>query len=221
MKTMAEESFEKLTMAEQESFKRIVNLLLARSFLLQGNYDFEDHRRRSNPDYVFAERHFELLSEYLSMAGFRLERDTQYGVISLSSEFEYTRVKFDKLTTLAVYVLRLIYEEEREKLSLRTEMFTTTGDLVHKMHALKLVKKKPADEKLRQMLRTLNRFSVIEKAEGAWEAADTRLLIQPVILFIVTNERISNMYQLIDDDGAEDDSYEAVEADAADSLASL
>lgn len=130
-------------------------------------------------------------------------------------------MKFDKLTTLAVYVLRLIYEEEREKLSLRTEMFTTTGDLVHKMHALKLVKKKPADEKLRQILRTLNRFSVIEKAEGPWEAAETRLLIQPVILFIVTNERISNMYQLIDDDGAEDDSYEAVEADAADSLASL
>ena len=42
-------------------------------------------------------------------------------------------------------------------------------------------------------------------------------MILPTILFIVTNERISNMYQLIDEEETAEN--EETEADAADSLA--
>ena len=116
-----------------------------------------------------------------------------------------------------LYVLRLIYEEEREKLSLSRDIFTTTGDLVHKMLSLGVIKRKPANLTLRDSLRTLNRFRIVEKVDGPWENADTRLLILPTILFIVTNERISNMYQLIDEEETAEN--EETEADAADSLA--
>ena len=124
-----------------------------------------------------------------------------------------------------LYVLRLIYEEEREKLSLSKDVFISTGDLVHKMISLGVFRKKPANLILRDSLRMLNRFRVIEKPEGNWEAADTKLLILPTILFIVTNERISNMYKLIDEDEngveilPEDEEDEETYQDAADSLA--
>ena len=199
---MFEEKFEKLGMMDQESFKRIVNWLLAHTFLLQAEYDFNDSMRRSNRDYLFVDRHFELFQDYLEYSGFRLERDTNYGVVSLASSFDFNRQKFDKMTTLMVYVLRLIYEEEREKLSLSSDIFTTTGDLVHKMISLGIIRKKPADAALRDSLRRLFRFQIIDKPEGAWEAAGTRLLILPTILFIVTNQRISNMYELLEDGGA-------------------
>lgn len=130
---MFEEAFEKLNLTEQEAFRRIVNWLLAHTYLLQGTYAFEDNMNRTNPDYLFVERNFELFQDYLEYAGFRLERDSNYGVIFLSSSYEFNRVKLDKATTLMLYVLRLIYEEEREKLSLSRDIFTTTGDLVHKM----------------------------------------------------------------------------------------
>lgn len=214
---MFEEMFEKLNMTEQESFKRLVNWLLAHTYLLQDSYIFEDHMKRTNPDYLFVERHFEIFQEYLGYAGFCLERDSNYGVIFLTSVYDFNRVKFDKVTTLLLYVLRLIYEEEREKLSLSSDIFITTGDLVHKMISLGVMKKKPSNILLRDSLRMLNRFRVIEKVEGLWEAADTKLLILPTILFIVTNERISNMYQLIDEEGQTED--EETEADAADTLA--
>jgi hypothetical protein len=68
-----------------------------------------------------------LFQEDLKYSGFQLERDSNYGVISLSSSYDANRQKFDRLTTLMVYVLRLIYEEEREILSLSKESFTTTG----------------------------------------------------------------------------------------------
>ena len=204
---MFEEAFEKLNLTEQEAFRRIVNWLLAHTYLLQGTYAFEDNMNRTNPDYLFVERNFELFQE----------RDSNYGVIFLSSSYEFNRVKLDKATTLMLYVLRLIYEEEREKLSLSRDIFTTTGDLVHKMLSLGVTKRKPANLTLRDSLRTLNRFRIVEKVDGPWENADTRLLILPTILFIVTNERISNMYQLIDEE--ETAEHEETEEDAADSLA--
>ena len=214
---MFEEAFEKLNLTEQEAFRRIVNWLLAHTYLLQGTYAFEDNMNRTTPDYLFVERNFELFQDYLEYAGFRLERDSNYGVIFLSSSYEFNRVKLDKATTLMLYVLRLIYEEEREKLSLSRDIFTTTGDLVHKMLSLGVITRKPANLTLRDSLRTLNRFRIVEKVDGPWENADTRLLILPTILFIVTNERISNMYQLIDEE--EPGEHEETEADAADSLA--
>lgn len=213
---MFEERFEKLNMTEQESFKRIVNWLLAHTYLLQGRYVFEDHMKRTNQDYLFVERNFDLFQEYLGYTGFRLDRDSNYGVISINSEYDFNRVKLDKMTTLMLYVLRLIYEEEREKLSLSSDIFSTTGDLVHKMISLNIVKKKPSNIMIRDSLRTLNRFQVIEKIDGLWEEADTKFLILPTILFIVTNERISNMYQLIDEEESTD---EKNESNADDSLA--
>ena len=214
---MFEEAFEKLNLTEQEASRRIVNWLLAHTYLLQGTYAFEDNMNRTNPDYLFVERNFELFQDYLEYAGFHLERDSNYGVIFLSSSYEFNRVKLDKATTLMLYVLRLIYEEEREKLSLSRDIFTTTGDLVHKMLSLGVIKRKPANLTLRDSLRTLNRFRIVEKVDGPWENADTRLLILPTILFIVTNERISHMYQLIDEE--ETGEHEETEEDAADSLA--
>ena len=196
---MFEEKFEKLNMTEQDSFKRIVNWMLAHTFLLQKNYVFDDSMKKTNPDYLFVERNFELFEEYLEYSGFRLERDSNYGVIFLSSSYEFNRVRLDKITTLMIYVLRVIYEEEREKLSLSKDIFTSTGNLIHKMLSLGVIKKKPANSMIKDSLRMLNRFRIIEKLEGSWEDAETKLLILPTILFIVTNERISNMYRLLDE----------------------
>ncbi len=219
---MFEEKYEKLSMAEQEAFKRIVNWMLAHTFLLQDNYVFDDSMKRTNPDYLFVERNFELFEDYLEYSGFCLERDTNYGVIFLSSTYEFNRVKLDKMTTLMIYVLRLIYEEEREKLSLSRNIFTSTGDLIHKMISLGVIKKKPANQVMRDSLRTLNRFRIVEKPEGSWEDADTKLLILPTILFIVTNERIGNMYRLLEEEPGEmsqEDEDEETDQNAADTLA--
>lgn len=219
---MFEEKFEKLNMTEQDSFKRIVNWILAHTFLLQKNYVFDDSMKKTNPDYLFMERNFELFEEYLEYSGFRLERDSNYGVIFLSSSYEFNRVRLDKMTTLMIYVLRVIYEEEREKLSLSKDIFTSTGNLIHKMLSLGVIKKKPANSMIKDSLRMLNRFRIIEKLEGSWEDAETKLLILPTILFIVTNERISNMYRLLDEEpdrlpeeGENEETYE----NAADTLA--
>ena len=205
---MFEKSWEGLGSTDKEQFARLVNILLGHTFLTVEIYDFEENVTRINKDYLFVERHFEMFREYLNYAGFSLERDSGYGVIYLTSRYDANRVKFDKLTTLMVYTLRLVYEEEREKLTLSKEVFLTTGDLVHKMISIGALRRKPSNAALHESLRTLHHFRIVDKMEGAWENASTRLLILPVILFIVSNEQISNMHKLVEEDGTSLDEEE-------------
>jgi len=189
-----EEQFDKLSMAEQEKFKRIVNQLLGHTFVIQDLFDGDEHMRRSNPDYIFVDRNLELFEEYLSFAGFRLEQDTNYVVISLNSSYDYNRQKFDKLTTLMLYVIRLMYEEQRETISL-SEVIVTTGEVIHKMLSLGVINKRPPMREIRDALRRLIRFRVLEKIEGSLEEPEAKFIILPTILFIVTNERISVIFE--------------------------
>ena len=215
---MFEEAYEKLGMTERESFARIVNLLLARTFLTAENYNFQEERRITSRDYLFVERNFELFSAYFTYSGFRLTRDSNYGVIYLSSSYDFNRERFDKLTTLMIYTLRLIYEEEREKLSLSKDVFSSTGDLVEKMLALGAIGKKPTILQLHDSLARIGRFALIEKMSGNWEEPMTRFVILPTILFIVSNEQISNMHRLVDKEGdtleGEDEDIQTAAADS-------
>ena len=200
---MFEEAFEKLTMTDQEKFKRIVNMLLAQTFLLQADTSSEEALRRSNPDYLFAERNFELLTDYFSYAGFTLEKDSNYGVIALHSSFDFNRKKLDKFTTQMLFTLRLIYDEEREKLSLSKDTFTSTGDVTHKMMTLGVLSKKPSNLQIHDALRTLAAYNLISKNRGVWEEAETGIRILPSILFVISNEQINSIANMMDDDSTE------------------
>lgn len=200
---MWQEQYEKLTNSEKEEFRRLVNLILSRTFIIRDVYSSKESLMKINPDYRFVERHFDCFLDYLSFGGWAIAKDSNYGVISLASTYEYNRVRFDKNATLILYTLRLIFEEEREKVVLRNEVLTTTSQLVQKMIVLGLVKKKPSDRELTDGLRLLSQYNILQKLDGSWEEPETKLLILPSILFIVTNEKISRMYEMLDTDEEE------------------
>ena len=119
-----------------------------------------------------------------------------------------------------MYTLRLIFEEEREKVSLRNEILTTTGSMVHKMITLGIVGRKPSD----RTLPTAGSWYSQYYREGgrALGVADTKLLILPSILFVVTNEKISRMYEALEngdngekngDDGSDDADNRVIRGD--------
>jgi hypothetical protein len=196
------ENYEKLNNSEKEELKRLLNVLLSKTFVIRDYFEIKDSMMRINPEYRFIERHFDVVSEYLSYSGWDVRKDNQYGVISLENVYEYNRVKLDRFTTLILYTIRLIFEEERERVTLRNEIMTTTGQIIHKMIALNIFKRKPPDREITDSLRLLSNHNIIQKISGSWENADTRILILPSILFVISNERISRMYELLDADDA-------------------
>lgn len=193
---MWSERFEKLTNSEKEEFRRLLSSMLGHTFMIRDIYDPKENMMKVNPEYRFVERNYELFTEYLYFAGWTLQKDSNYGVIALANAYEYNRVRLDRNTTLMLYSLRLIFEEEREKVTLRNEILTTVGQVVHKMITLGLIKKKPSDHDLIEALRRLDYYHVIQKIAGVWEEAETKFLILPSILFIVTNEKISKLSEL-------------------------
>jgi len=208
------EEYEKLSNSEKEEFRRLLNLILSRTFIIRDVYDPKEGMMRVNPEYRFVERNFALFNEYLWFSGWALYKDSQYGVIALVNTYEYNRVRLDRNTTLILFILRLIFEEEREKVTLRKEVLTSTGQIVHKMLTLGLIKKKPSDRDLAEALRQLAYYNIIQKLEGRWEDPDNKLLILPSILFVVTNEKISRIYEALGDE--EDSDQEGEEAEKQD-----
>jgi ribosomal protein S24E len=190
--------YEKLTNSEKEEFKRLANMLLSKTFIIRDYYDSKEEMMKISPEYRFIERNFELFSGYFYYSGWDLHKDNQYGVISIENTYEYNRLKLDRFTTFILYTIRLIYEEEREHISLRNETVTTIGQIIHKMINLNLIKKKPSDYDISHSLRLLSNHNLVQKITGAWENADTKILILPSVLFVVSNERISKIYELVE-----------------------
>ena len=194
---MFDEEFEKLSSREQEQFKQLINYFLAHTYLNSEIYNFEHNVNKQNPDYIFVRRYFDLFNDYLEYAGMHLENDSNYGVIQLCNESDTNRIHLDKLTTLFLFAIRLMYEEEREKLSLNSNIIISTRDLVQKLLTLGTIGKKPANNQIHSALSTLRKFRLIDKQDGLWENPDTRIIILPTILFVVTNQQVSDLANLV------------------------
>ena len=112
---MWNEEYEKLTSYEKGEFRRIANYLLSRTYMVRFTYDSVKEMTLPNSDYSMLARLFSVLQEYFEVTGWKLEKDDDYGIVSLISEFDNNRFKLNRFTTLFLYVCRLIYEENRLK----------------------------------------------------------------------------------------------------------
>ncbi len=197
---MWETEYEKLTAYEKGEFRRIGNYLLSHTYIVSSKYNTTKQFVEYSNDYRLAINFFSLLQDYFKIIGWRLEKDDDYGVISITNEFEYNRARFDKFTTLFLFTCRLIYEEERLELSSFNCVRTDTATIVSKMRALGLLDKDKTTQKERDSAqRTLVRFNIIEKIDfGGWSAEGNNLLILPSIMKVISAQSIIEMINSIE-----------------------
>ena len=104
------EKYQKLSSIDRDKFGELANELLNKNFILAYHYDNKNRVRRPNSNYNFIVRNFEIFENYFAMTHYKLERDDNYHVISLSNELGYNHQKMDKYTTLFLLTLRLMYD---------------------------------------------------------------------------------------------------------------
>lgn len=196
---MIDERFDKLSIKDKDSFASVLNKLLRVNFILRDVYSTKEGEMKINYDYRFLERNLLLFEDYLILGGWQLNKDGRFGVIYVTSNFEYNRKRMNKFTTIILLTLRLIYDEEREKLTLKREVTINVHTLVQKMLSLGVINKKPSKQELHVALRELDGYHIVQKIDGTWGEAETRFIIYPSILFLLTNARINELYELIDD----------------------
>lgn len=191
------EKYNELTNAEKDNFKRVVSLILSKTFIVNRIYDKNKSTFTYNSDYRFISRNIELFNEYLNLGGFRLLKDSNYEVIYIENEFGYNKKRLDKNTTIFLYGLRLKFDEDRENLKLNTDTIVTVADIIKTLIDVGAYTKKPSDVEIRNALSNLISFNIIQKIDGILEKPDTKILILPSILFVVTNEKITALSQSI------------------------
>lgn len=210
---MIEELYENLGLIERENFQRIINLLLGKTFIVYNIYDENKKTSVFNPDYRFIERNLELFEKYLKLGGWNLERNNNYEVIYITSQYGYNKMRLDKFTTIVLYILRLMYEQKRENINLTEQIIVSVSDIIATLNEIGAYdKKKPSLLEIRQALRTIAKFNIIQKTEGAYENPETKIIILPSILFAVTAESITKISNNIKETNkTEDDEIEVEE----------
>lgn len=192
---MFEEKFYQLSDKDQKTFQRVANKLLTVTNLVKKEPNFENNNYKFNHDYLFVEEHIELFQEYFHFMGADIKRDDMIDVIAFVSEFKDNKVRFNLIETKCLIVLRLLYEELREKISLSLNNLVKIADISERLSQSQDSKKKITATTMEMTLKKLQQYRIIEKGPGSWTDTETQICILPTILIVITNEQYRSLIE--------------------------
>lgn len=100
----------------------------------------------------------------------------------------------DKFTTIILYILRLMYDQKTENLNLTEQIIVSVSEIISTLNEIGAYdKRKPAQSEIRNALRTISRFNLIQKIDGVYENPETKIIILPSILFVISAENITKI----------------------------
>lgn len=191
------EKYNALSALDRERFSTLVNELLNRNFILAYHYDNKNKVRRPNSNYNFVVRLFDVFESYFELANYSLIRDDDLHVIALTNTLGYNHLRIDKLTTLFLFTLRLMYDETKEVASTSEVVYTTTAAVMLKMIDLQLIPKRPTIKDTIDVLRFALSHNIITRLDKTIDNFDAQIVILPSILLVVSNEKVNSIYQIM------------------------
>jgi len=198
---MFEEEFIKIPNADQREFSSVINCLLLKSFIVRDVFDPKEKIMRINSDYRFIERYFPLIEDYLKYSGWHIEKDDLSGVISLTNEYEDNRTRLDRETSLLLFALRLIYEDEKKGGSqTNAAIYITTPGLLKALleHGITIPGKKLTGKQIARALRFFASHNIISKVSGSYDEGNVSFYILPSIIYALDNNKIVAMSEALD-----------------------
>ena len=138
---------------------RIVNRLLGQTFLYQ-DVDID------KDDYYFVYRHRAIFDGLLGLAGFSLLHDDYHRIFQAVSDFSYCRARYKLDESLMIVVLRKLYEEKIEHLSLVNDPVVTIGEVREEFRTITGKERDLGIIKYEALLRRLRSIGLIDTLNG-------------------------------------------------------
>lgn len=138
---------------------RVVNRLLGQTFVYQDKDGDKD-------DYYFVHRHRPSVAAALDLAGFELLHDDYHRIYQVVSRYTYCRTRYPLDVTLMIVVLRKLYAERAEQLSLAGDPVVTLAEL---RDEYRTITDKPRDLGVVQyehLMRRMRRLGLVEPIDG-------------------------------------------------------
>ena len=138
---------------------RIVNRLLGQTFLYQDADSDKD-------DYYFVHRHRAVFEDLLELTGFNLLHDDYHRIFQVVSEYGYSRARFKLDESMMIVVLRKLYEEKIEQLSLANDPVVTIGEVREEYRTITGRERDLGVVQYETLLRRLRSLGLVEIIDG-------------------------------------------------------
>ena len=206
------------TSKELEQFKSVCNQLLGRTYVVRTLYR-PGKGRVNNPDYTFLSMHYEAVQDYLSLLDWDLRKDDLNGYFYVINTDEANRCSLSKKETAILLALRMIYEENQERLGLEQDAICTVRDVLEKVVTdYAILPARPNMDEVKRALTLLENHAILQRIEGKFNQSSCRFAILPTVLAAVSSEKLNDVVAVL---RKEDEGDEEAEEDPADQLAVL
>jgi len=178
---------------QKEKFRGTANKLLNNCFIIKKK---EDTRN----DYIFIIQNKNLFIEYFDLLDYKIEINEMQGVVALTSINGTGRLRLKKIESIVLLILRLLYIEKRKELSLNDDVVVLSDEIHQKYNMLKIDLKSNLDKTmLRDNIRLFKRYNIVLNLDSDVTMSDARIRIYPSVLFAVSNDNLTEMYDAINE----------------------
>jgi hypothetical protein len=138
---------------------RVMNRMLGKTFLYQDE-------EADKEDYYLVHRHRDVFATLFSMAGFTLLHDDYHRIFQVVSDFGYCRRRYKLDESLMIVVLRKLYEEHAEHLSLAKDPVVTIGEIREEYRTVTGEERVLGIVRYEEIMRRMKHLGLIELVEG-------------------------------------------------------
>jgi hypothetical protein len=173
----------------QRDLPRVVNRILGQVFLYQDKDDDKD-------DYYFVHRHRDACETILGLAGYNLLHDDYHRIFQAVSEYSYCRARYKLDETLMVVVLRKLYEERTERLSLAQDPVVTIGEVREEYRTITGKERDLGIIQYENLLRRLRTLGLIDTLDGRTidvRDAEARLRLRGSVRLILPVQTVDEL----------------------------
>ena len=168
---------------------RVINRLLGQVFLYQDKDDDKD-------DYYFIHRHRAACETALELAGFNLLHDDYHRIFQAVSDYSYCRARYKLDETLMILVLRKLYEERTERLSLAHDPVVTIGEVREEYRTITGKERDLGMVQYETLLRRLRTIGLLDTLDGRTidvRDAEARLRLRGSIRMILPIQTVDEL----------------------------
>lgn len=194
---MFEQDYNNLYESEKEEFRRVANYLLSKTFIIRDIYDKQAKKMITSCEFLFMEKYYDIFDNYLSISGWKLNKEPIEGIYYIENIYGQNKAKFDSFTTYILLALMITYEESAPITTLGNSVITTTYDVISKMQILGLITKKPSKEQFRIAFRRLEQFNIILRLNTSQDVELWKIMILPSIHHIINYDKLKELCEYI------------------------
>ena len=196
------------TQKEIDQFKSVCNQLLSRTYVVRTIYK-PDKGRITNPDYTFLSIHYEHIRDYLAFLDWDLRKDDMNGYFYVLNTDEANRCNLDKKETAILLAIRMIYDENQERLGLEQDAICTVRDVLEKVVTdYAILPAKPNMEEVKRALTRLENHSIIQKIDGKFNKGNCKFAILPTVLSVVSADKLNMIVTTLRKEGDDEETDE-------------